>query len=103
MEPNGYIKQVKDLKVDIAKCLLYMHMIHWARELIIFISIFVLFLIKGYNFTEESVSPQKSHTDSTAITYHRIIEAWKFAYAARMNLGDDSFVDNSKVNASKIN
>ena len=31
-------------------------------------------------------------------TYHRLIEAMKFAFATKTFLGDDRFVDNSQVN-----
>lgn len=36
----------------------------------------------GYNFTEE---------DFSSLGYHRIVEAFKFSYAQRMDLGDPDY------------
>ena len=54
-------------------------------------------LLTGYALSTDDISSEKSSTTRTAATFHRIIEAWKFAYAKRANLGDGSFVDNSEV------
>ncbi|KAI8514233.1 Gamma-glutamyltranspeptidase 1 [Branchiostoma belcheri] len=43
----------------------------------------------GYRFSPSSVDG----VDNQILTYHRIIEAFKFAYAKRSELGDPNFVD----------
>ncbi|XP_041455937.1 glutathione hydrolase 1 proenzyme-like isoform X1 [Lytechinus variegatus] len=49
----------------------------------------IMNILEGYEFTPESL---QSVGDET-LTYHRIIEAFKFAYAKRSALGDEDFVD----------
>ena len=51
----------------------------------------MLFLFVGFNFTK------KSRDEDVALTYHRIIEAFKFGFAGRANLGDPNF-DNKTGN-----
>ena len=47
---------------------------------------------------EDSVS----NVSSTILTYHRIAEAFKFAFAKRSALGDEDFVDVSAVSFNYI-
>ncbi|KAF2884624.1 hypothetical protein ILUMI_21545 [Ignelater luminosus] len=50
---------------------------------------FMLNILDGYNFTKDSIDG----ADNTILTYHRIIEAFKYAYAKRTELGDSKYVN----------
>ena len=50
-------------------------------------------LISGYNIRPESMKT----TEDEILTYHRIAEAMKFAYAKRSLLGDAAKIDVAEV------
>jgi gamma-glutamyltranspeptidase len=50
-------------------------------------------LYPGFNFSSDNLSS----ADQTVLTYHIIAEAFKFAYARRAELGDESFVNVTEV------
>ncbi|XP_049838257.1 scoloptoxin SSD14-like isoform X2 [Schistocerca gregaria] len=54
---------------------------------------FILNILNGYNFTASSVSD----LNQTITTYHRTVEAFKYAYARRTELGDPHFLNISQV------
>ncbi|XP_052253641.1 glutathione hydrolase 1 proenzyme-like [Dreissena polymorpha] len=54
------------------------------------ILLFILGILDGYNFTPSDISS----TEKSILTFHRFIEAFKFAYAKRTQLADEDFEKN---------
>lgn len=57
---------------------------------------FILAVLDGYKFSSLDVSDVASQVR----TYHRIVEAFKFAYAKRSSLGDEDFVNVTELVAN---
>ena len=53
----------------------------------------VISYLAGYNMT----GADRKDLNSSVLTYHRIVEAFKFAYAYRALLGDEDFWDVEEV------
>ena len=58
-------------------------------------SIDLVDLCLGYNFDATS----DSSTEKAILLYHRIVEAFKFAYARRSELGDKLFLNTTEITA----
>lgn len=53
----------------------------------------ILDILKGYKFSPADLGDKKKET----LTYHRIVEAFKFAYAQKTKEGDPDFIDKDKI------
>lgn len=59
---------------------------------------FILNVFENYGFTASNMAD----FNATTLTYHRMIETFKYAYAFRANLGDGRYVDMTKVSATRL-
>lgn len=53
-------------------------------------------ILDGYDFKRENLKG----INNTILTYHRIIEAFKYAYAKRTELGDTNFINIKEVSTN---
>lgn len=53
----------------------------------------ILNILNGYNISSED----KESIDSSVLTYHRIVEAFKFSFAYRTKLGDSSYFNDTEI------
>lgn len=54
---------------------------------------YILNILNEFNFTPESIAD----FNQTTLTYHRMIETFKYAYALRNDMADKEFVDMEEV------
>lgn len=57
-----------------------------------------MLLSSGYGFTPESFATN----EEKVLTYHRIAEAYKFAFAKRTHLGDEDYWDVEDVSINHL-
>lgn len=55
-------------------------------------------ILDGYGFKREDLNG----INNTVLTYHRIIEAFKYAYAKRTELGDTEFININEVSIAQL-
>lgn len=59
---------------------------------------YILRIMKGFPLKQE----KEMSANELSLFYHRLVEAMKYAYGKRNNLGDPDFVDVSQVNSVLI-